>query len=87
MVVFSNHNVACDRPISRLDLLSCRNVMIYLEPELQKKLLSTFNYALNPEGVLFLGTAETIGLDVDAFRILDSKWRIYQARKAGKPPL
>jgi two-component system, chemotaxis family, CheB/CheR fusion protein len=82
MVVFSPHSIIKDPPFSKLDLVSCRNLLIYMDPSLQKKVISLLHYALNPEGVLFLGSAETLGEFTDLFNPLDSKWRIYK-RKAG----
>jgi two-component system, chemotaxis family, CheB/CheR fusion protein len=82
MVVFSLHSIIKDPPFSKLDLVSCRNLLIYMDPSLQKKVIPLLHYALNPEGVLFLGSAETIGEFTDLFNPLDSKWRIYK-RKAG----
>jgi two-component system, chemotaxis family, CheB/CheR fusion protein len=82
MVVFSVHSIIKDPPFSKLDLVSCRNLLIYLESSLQKKIIPLFHYTLNPEGVLFLGSAETIGEFTDLFKPLDSKWRIFK-RKAG----
>ena len=61
MVVFARQNLISDPPFSRMDLISCRNLLIYLEPSLQKKALPTFHYALKPEGFLFLGASESIG--------------------------
>jgi len=82
MVVFARQNLISDPPFSRMDLVSCRNLMIYLEPGLQKKLLPTFHYALKPEGVLFLGASESIGGFTDLFQPVDKKSKIY-SRKAG----
>jgi two-component system CheB/CheR fusion protein len=61
LVLFAGHNVLHDPPFSRMDLISCRNLFIYLLPDAQEQALETFHYALNPEGMLFLGTAETAG--------------------------
>ena len=61
MVIFAPQNIIMDPPFTKLDLLSCRNLLIYLTPELQKKLLPLFHYSLNPGGILFLGNSETIG--------------------------
>jgi len=69
--VFAKQNVARDPPFSNLDLISCRNVLIYLTPDVQKRIMSTFHFALNPDGFLILGSAETIGSDTDLFGILD----------------
>jgi chemotaxis methyl-accepting protein methylase len=78
MVVFAPQNVIMDPPFTKLDLLICRNLLIYLDQELQKKLLPLFHYSLNPGGVLFLGSAETIGAVTSLFDPLDNKARIYQ---------
>ena len=82
MLVFSEQNVIQDPPFSRLDLISCRNLLIYLGGELQKKLIPLFHYTLNPGGVLFLGTSETVGDFSDLFTVLDLKAKLYQ-RKPG----
>ena len=98
MLVFSEQNVIRDPPFSKLDLLSCRNLLIYLDGKLQKKLIPMFHYALNPGGYLFLGTSETVGEFGDLFAALDRKQKIFQrqeespgARRAGPgrylPPL
>ncbi|MFO8084727.1 MAG: chemotaxis protein CheB [Desulfobacterales bacterium] len=84
MVVFSLQSIIKDPPFSKLDLVSCRNILIYMDPTLQKKIIPMLHYALNPEGILFLGSAETIGEFTDLFKPLDSKWRIYQ-RKSSAP--
>lgn len=81
MLVFSEQNVIKDPPFSRLDLISCRNLLIYMGNELQKKLIPLFHYALNPGGFLFLGTSETVGDFQDLFATLDRKARIYQRRE------
>jgi two-component system CheB/CheR fusion protein len=77
MVVFAPHNVIKDPPFTNLDLLMCRNMLIYMEPDLQKKLMALFNYSLNPDGIMVLGTAETIGNYNNEFKELDSKLKIY----------
>lgn len=77
-VVFAAHNVLKDPPFSRLDLLVCRNLLIYLEPKAQKKVLPLFHYALRPGGVLFLGTSETVGEFTDLFTPVYKKWSIYR---------
>lgn len=79
MVVFATQNVIKDPPFTKLDLLSCRNLMIYLEAELQNRLIPTFHYALNPNGVLFLSPSEGIGNYTELFSALDRKWKFYQA--------
>jgi len=78
MVVFAPQNVIKDPPFTKLDFLSCRNLMIYMDAELQKKLLALFHYGLNPGGLLLLGSAETNGAQTDLFTPVDSKLRIYQ---------
>lgn len=77
MCVFARHNLIKDPPFSRLDLISCRNVLIYLGPILQKKLLPIFHYALNPNGMLMLGTSETVGGFADLFTLIDKKYKAY----------
>jgi two-component system CheB/CheR fusion protein len=77
-VVFAPQNIIMDPPFTKLDLLSCRNLLIYLSPELQKKLIPLFHYALNSGGVLFLGSAETVGGFSTLFGALESKTRLYR---------
>ena len=81
MCVFAKQNVIKDLPFSKIDLLSCRNLLIYLGPVLQKRLIPVFHYALKPNGFLLLGTSETIGA-TDLFSLVDKKYKIY-ARLAG----
>ena len=80
MVVFAVQSVIKDPPFTRLDLLACRNLMIYLEPELQDRLMPAFHYALRPGGVLFLSPSESIGAQVELFEAIDRKWKFYRAR-------
>ena len=82
MLVFSEQDVIQDPPFSRLDLISCRNLLIYMGGELQKKLIPLFHYTLNPGGVLFLGTSETVGEFANLFTVLDLKGKLYK-RKLG----
>ncbi len=77
-IVFSKHNVIGDAPFSKVDLISCRNLLIYLEPEMQEKLISLFHYALVENGHLLLGAAETIGRASDRFEPISKKWRLYR---------
>ncbi len=77
MCVFATQNLIKDPPFSRLDLICCRNLMIYLGGVLQKKVLQIFHYALNPEGFLMLGTSESIGSHADLFAMVDRKSKIY----------
>ena len=80
MCLFALHDLLRDAPFPRLDLVSCRNVLIYLRPAPQKKLLSVFHYALRPDGYLFLGPSETMGDQRELFRNVDSSHRILQRR-------
>jgi two-component system CheB/CheR fusion protein len=82
MIVFAQHNLIKDAPFTRLDLLCCRNVMIYLTTELQKKIIPIFHYALNPKGMMFMGPAETIGGFTEMFANTDPKWKVFE-RKEG----
>ena len=82
MVLFSTHDLLKDAPFSRMDLISCRNLLIYLNHEAQDRVLNTFHFALKPEGRLFLGTSESVDESSRLFRVLDKKNRIY-ARRSG----
>jgi two-component system, chemotaxis family, CheB/CheR fusion protein len=73
-----------DPPFSRLDLVSCRNLLIYLESEVQKQILTMLHYAFNPGGFLFLGSAETPDAAPGLFRVVDRKARIYEAADRGR---
>jgi len=87
IVLFAVHDLLKDPPFSRVDLISCRNVLIYLDRELQEQVCSTFNYALNAGGYLFLGTSETADSPPGLFRPLDRAARIYQSTAAaGEKP-
>lgn len=77
MVVFALQNAISDPPFSRLDLVACRNLLIYMNTDLQKKLIRLFHYALKPGGFLFLGSSESIGASSGLFSVLDRKWKIY----------
>lgn len=81
MAVFALQDVIRDPPFTKLDLLSCRNLMIYLEAHLQKQLLPIFHYALKPGGLLFLGPSETTGGFSDLFETVDKKWKIYRRKE------
>src|SRR5215212_2405712 len=78
--VFARQNLTKDPPFSKLDLISCRNVMIYLGPILQRQVISMFHYALRPDGYLLLGSSETVGNFTELFTIVDRKNKIYQKR-------
>ncbi len=81
-IVFARHNLISDPPYSKLDLVVCRNVLIYLNRTMQRKVLSVFHFALNPGGVLFLGKAETPGNVERHFETLSKTWRIYRRTAA-----
>lgn len=85
MVVFARQNLVSDPPFSRMDLISCRNLLIYLEPSLQKQAMPIFHYALKPEGFLFLGASESIGTFTDLFEPADKKHKIYSKKAAPTP--
>ena len=79
MLIFATQNLIKDPPFTKLDLLCCRNLLIYLGPELQKSLFPLFHYSLKPDGVLFLGSSESIGQHTDYFKPLDKKWKIFRS--------
>lgn len=81
LLVFSEQDVIKDPPFSKLDLISCRNLLIYLSGALQKRLIPLFHYALNPGGFLFLGTSESVGEFSDLFAVLDRKAKLYQRKE------
>ena len=85
-VIFAKHNLLTDPPFSRLDLISCRNLLIYLNADLQSRILSAFHYGLRTGGFLFLGVSESVGQASDLFDPLDKKLRIF-VRKPGVPPV
>ena len=87
LCVFARQNVLRDPPFSRLDLISCRNVLIYFETAAQKKLIPFFHYALKPGGFLLLGGAETVGNFSDLFEPVDSKTKLFAKRSVQSPPL
>ena len=85
MCIFARQDIVNDPPFSHLDLISCRNVMIYLGPVLQKKMFSVFHYALKQNGFLILGTSESVGIFADLFGLADKKYKVY-AKKAIQTP-
>ncbi len=85
LCVFARQDITRDPPFSRLDLIVCRNVLIYLGAPLQRKLIEVFHYALRPSGHLMLGSAETVGPQTDLFTIADKKHRIYRKRPGDVP--
>lgn len=85
--IFARQNLPNDPPFSKLDLISCRNVMIYLGPVLQRKTMSIFHYALRPNGYLLLGSSETIGTFDDLYATVDRKRKIYQKKTVARRPV
>jgi two-component system, chemotaxis family, CheB/CheR fusion protein len=83
MVVFAQHNLIRDPPFTNIEMISCRNLLIYLQRILQRKVLDNFNFSLNPAGILLLGHSESIGESDAFFEPLNHKWKIYRSR--GKP--
>lgn len=84
-VVFAKQDLIKDSPFSKLDLIVCRNLLIYMTGNLQRKILPLFHYTLNPTGFLMLGPSETVGDFADLFALIDSKWKIFQAKRAVRP--
>jgi two-component system CheB/CheR fusion protein len=80
LVVFAAQDLLADPPFSRLDLVSCRNLLIYLEPDTQQRLIALFHFTLREGGYLFLGSAETVGRHQELFTTISKKWRIYRRR-------
>jgi two-component system CheB/CheR fusion protein len=83
MIVFAHHSLLKNPPFSRLDLLVCRNFLIYLNPDMQKRLFSLFHQVLKPGGFLFLGSAESVGRNSDLFTPVDKKWKIFERLDGG----
>ena len=77
-VVFADQDLIADPPFSKLDIICCRNLLIYLKAEVQEKIIALFHFALLPQGALFLGSAETIGRQTDLFTMLSKRWRIFR---------
>jgi chemotaxis methyl-accepting protein methylase/PAS domain-containing protein len=86
MVIFAPQNLIMDPPFTKLDILTCRNLLIYLDSEVQQKLFPLFHYSLNPGGILFLGSAETIGASTNLFTSLNSKARIFRRKEPALRP-
>jgi two-component system CheB/CheR fusion protein len=77
-VVFAQHNIIMHPPFTKIDILSCRNLLIYMEPALQKQMIGLFYYSLNPNGIMILGSSETLGTQSHLFTSLDLKWKIFK---------
>jgi two-component system, chemotaxis family, CheB/CheR fusion protein len=84
MIVFSRHDLLKDPPFGRLDLVCCRNMLIYIAPEVQRRIMAIFNFSLNVGGYMFLGPSENIRDLKDSMLEISKKWRIYKKAKAGK---
>jgi two-component system CheB/CheR fusion protein len=84
MCVFARHNIAQDPPFSRMDLISCRNVLMYLGTVLQRRVVPVFHYALKPDGFLLLGSSETVGPFDELFAPVDKKYRVYRRKPAAR---
>ena len=82
MCVFARHNIFADPPFSHMDLISCRNVLIYMDSALQKQVMPVFHYALNPNGILMLGSSEGIGRFSNLFEVVDRRHKIYSKKWA-----
>lgn len=83
MIIFAVQNIIVDPPFTKLNLISCRNLLIYLKGELQKKILPLFQYSLHPQGLLFMGPSENMGSFIEFFNTVDSRWKLYE-RKNGE---
>lgn len=83
-VLFASQNILSDAPFSKLDIVSCRNLFIYLEPEAQQKLLRLFHFSLNESGYLILGPSESIGRQVDLYQPVSKKWRVFRRTGAAR---
>lgn len=87
MIVFAQHNVISDAPFTRVDLISCRNLLIYLRPPAQQRVLSFFHFALSQHGVLLLGPSETLGPLADGFEIIEKHWQLYRKASESRMPV
>ncbi|HLK89149.1 MAG TPA: chemotaxis protein CheB [Polyangia bacterium] len=86
-IVFAQHNVIKDAPFTRVDLVTCRNLLIYLQPAAQQKVLSLFHFALTRNGFLFLGPSETVGPLAVGYETVDKHWRLYRKRNDARIPV
>lgn len=81
LIVFARHNLLKDPPFNKVDLIVCRNLLIYFKPEAQRQILGNFSFALRQGGFLFLGASESLGEQRELFHTLDSRWKLYQLKK------
>ena len=87
MVVFARQDLLKDPPFTKLDMISCRNVLIYFQPVLQTRVMGLFHFALKPDGALFLGSSETVGDLADSFNTVSTRHKVYQTRGVGRGPI
>ena len=80
MLIFAPQDIIKDPPFTKLDLICCRNLLIYLDSDLQKKILPLFHYSLQSGGIMFLGTSETIGGFTDLFSTIAKKWKVFKTK-------
>ncbi len=85
MVIFAHHDLLRDPPFTRMDLITCRNLLIYLKKDLQGKLFRLFHYSLTEGGLLMLGPSESMDSTLDAFEVLHKQWRLYRSQAGGSP--
>jgi two-component system, chemotaxis family, CheB/CheR fusion protein len=86
MVIFAPHNLTKDPPFTKLDLISCRNLLIYLNPQVQRKVLTLFHFGLSTGGVLLLGPSESLTELSDEFQVIDSRWKVFRKRRDVRLP-
>ncbi len=87
MIIFANHNLAKDAGFTNMDLVSCRNVLIYMQPDLQQRVLRSLHFALKVNGIVFLGESETLGDIAEEFTCIQRKWKIYQKIRHVRLPI
>jgi two-component system CheB/CheR fusion protein len=87
LCVFSEHNLLKDPPFSRLDLISCSNLLIYFQPAQQERVAAIFRYALNGDGLLMLGPSESLRANTDGFLVVDKKHKLYRVAPGSRPRL
>ncbi|MBN2664316.1 MAG: PAS domain-containing protein [Bacteroidales bacterium] len=85
MVIFANHNITADPPFSKIDMVTCRNLLIYFKPEVQQKVLNMFQYSLFNGGFMFLGSSESINGVASTFEVINSKWKIFKFIEGATP--
>lgn len=86
-IIFATHNILRDPPFSKIDLITCRNLFIYLKPEIQQRIFSVFYFALNTNGFLFIGSSESTGEMEQAYETVEAKWKIYRKKEGYQPPV